>query len=102
MADNPPIVVPVARRAHPVGNALIGQALVAPQRHGTLDLGGVAALWTVSRSRAAVKQTRCARPRGVIAAFLWMFIRGVLKEVGRLENLHLLSPRVNNLLGSYN
>jgi hypothetical protein len=30
-----------------------------------------------------------------------MFIRGLLQKAGRLENPHLPSARVNNLLGNY-
>lgn len=41
-----------------------------------------------------------ARPLGVNEAFLWMFIRGVLKKVRWCHNRHLPSPRVNNLLGN--
>ena len=48
----------------------------------------------------AISATRWARPLGVNEAFLWVFIRGVLKRVVWLENLHLASPRVNNLLGN--
>ena len=40
-----------------------------------------------------------ARPLGVNEAFLWVFIRGGMKLM-RLENLHLASPRVTNLLGN--
>lgn len=48
----------------------------------------------------AISLTKSARPLGVIEAFLWMFTREVLKKLG-CQNLHLPSPRVNNLLGNY-
>lgn len=78
--------------------AMAGTSVLAPIANYLSSTMAVAAGLSPIRSISLI---RCARPRGVIEAFLWMFIRGVLKEVGRLENLHLLSPRVNNLLGNY-
>lgn len=37
-----------------LGNACVGQALVAAQRHGALDFGGVAATGAGVRARAAI------------------------------------------------
>jgi hypothetical protein len=111
------------------GAAVAGiKMLFAPQRTRASDLVGRRAPGAEMRSGAAIKQpvwpfkcmaavsarsgapayaccvatflTKCARPRGVNEAFLWLFIRGTPASMGWCENPHLPRPRVNNLLGN--
>lgn len=98
-----------------LGNALIGQALVAPQSHRPLDLcwgscvHGCGAAGNCDRPARqhllgpirSIYRTKWARPLGVNEAFLCMLIRGGLKGFGRCQNLHPPSPRANNPLESH-